>query len=171
MSIFNTKYLVKKTRKRFRNHKPFWTDELSEAWQEMSAAEKLYTKCKHINTQNKALYQTFIFKRKIFDKLLRRTERSYNRKKAIEIETINTSNPTEFWKQIKSLGPERSSKIPMEVYDENGPQGGNRVSDENYVLNQWKDDFYQLYNMPPDLNSEFDGVFYEEIKSTLPATL
>ena len=99
----------KKTRKMYRNHKPFWTDSLTEAWKDMSAAERCYTKCKHINSRNKHLYQEFISKRKTFDKLLRRTERSYNRNKAIEIENINISNPTEFWKQIKALGPKRSS--------------------------------------------------------------
>ena len=32
----------KKVRKRFRNHKPFWTEELTAAWKNMSTAEKLY---------------------------------------------------------------------------------------------------------------------------------
>ena len=158
----------RKTRKLFRNHKPYWTDELSEAWKNMSTAEKSYSKCKHINSRNNHMHQEFISKRKAFNKLLRRTERSYNRKKALEIESINTTNPTEFWKQIKSLGPKRSTLIPMEVYDENGPQGGNKVSNESYVLDRWKQEFFNLYNMPSDLNSTFDGLFYENVMSNLP---
>ena len=151
----------KKTRKLFRNHKPFWTDELSEAWKVMS-------KCKHTNSQNRNLYHDFRSKQKLFNRLLRRTERSFYRKKAIDIETINTTNPTEFWKQIKALGPKRSSTIPMKVYDENGPEGGNTIPDENYVMNKWKEEFYSLYNMPSELNSNFDAVFYNDIMSQLP---
>ena len=88
----------------------------------------------------------------------------YNRKKALDIESINTSNPNEFWKQINNLGPKRSSKIPMEVYDENGPEGGFKIRDENYVFEKWKDDFHSLYNMPSDFDADFDNAFYEEIK-------
>ena len=47
---------------------------------------------------------------------------------------INTSNPNEYWKQINKLGPKRQSKIPMEVYDEKGPQVGIKIRDENYVF-------------------------------------
>jgi len=57
------KQASKTTRKLYRNHKPFWTDELTDAWKDMSLS-----------------------KRKYFDKLLRRTERAYNRSKATEIE-------------------------------------------------------------------------------------
>ena len=158
----------KKTKKHYRNHKPFWTDELTNAWKDMSSAEKAYTSCKHSNSRNKNLYEKFIVKRNTFDKLLRRTERTYNRKKALDIESINTSNPTEFWKQINNLGPKRSSKIPMEVYDEKGPEGGVKIRDENYVFEKWKDEFYSLYNMPPDFDPNFDNDFYEEIKSQMP---
>ena len=66
--------------------------------------------------------------------------------------------------QISSL----ESVVVTEVYDENGPQGGNKVSNENYVLNRWKQEFFNLYNMPSDLNSTFDGVFYEDVMSNLP---
>ena len=159
---------TKSTRKRLRNHKPFWTDELTEAWRDMSIAEKDYIKVKHSYTYNKNLRSRFISKRKYFDKILRRTERAYNRKKSIEIETINTENPTEFWKQIGALGPKRSCKIPFEVYDDNGPDVGNKITDEKVVLDRWRHDFSQLYNMPSEMNSSFDSDFFEQIMSTLP---
>ena len=153
----------KKTRKHYRNHKPFWNDDLTHAWKDMASAEKAYINCKHSHAQNKKLHQVFILKRKSFDKLLRRTERTYYRKKAIDIEMINTSNPNDFWKQINALGPKRSSKIPMEVYDENGFT----IRDENFVFEKWKNEFYSLYNMPSDMNSNFDNVFFEHVNSTI----
>ena len=153
----------KKTRKHYRNHKPFWNDDLTHAWKDMASAEKAYINCKHSHAQNKKLHQVFILKRKSFDKLLRRTERTYYRKKAIDIEMINTSNPNDFWKQINALGPKRSSKIPMENYDENGFT----IRDENFVFEKWKNEFYSLYNMPSDMNSNFDNVFFEHVNSTI----
>ena len=158
----------KKVRKYYRSHKPFWTDELTSAWKAMSEAEKAFTHCKHSHVRNKQLHEDFIHKRKLFDKLLRCTERKYNRKKAIDIETINTKNPNEFWKQVNSLGPKRSMKIPMEVYNDMGPGGGIKVRDENYVFEKWKDEFHSLYNMPSDINTSFDNVFYDDIKARLP---
>ena len=151
----------KSTRKLYRNHKPFWTDELTDAWRDMSLAEKTYVRNRPSNSSN--LREIFISKRKYFDKLLRKTERAYNRHKAIEIEKINTENPTEFWKQINALGPKRSNTVPMQVYDETG----NKTSDENYVLDKWKNEFSNLYNMPSELNSSFDGDFYKRILSSL----
>ena len=161
------KEATKSTRKLFRNHKPFWTDELTDVWKDMSLAEKDYIKAKHSNSNNKDLRNRFISKRKHFDKLLRSTERSYNQKKSIEIETINTENPVEFWKQIGALGPKRSSKIPFEVYDDNNSEAPNRITDEKAVLDKWKQDFSQLYNMPSEINSSFDLEFFEHINSTL----
>ena len=164
------KQASKTTRKRYRNHKPFWTDELTDAWKDMSLAEKNYIKSKHSNSRNKSLHELFVSKRKYFDKLLRRTERAYNRSKATEIEKINTENPTEFWKQISALGPKRSNKIPMEVYDDSGPETGNKIRDESYVLNKWKQEFSTLYNMPSEMNTSFDADFYKQILSSLPDT-
>ena len=153
----------KSTRKLYRNHKPFWTEELTEAWRDMSQAEKNYVRNRPSSSfsSNKKLREIYFLKRKSFDKLLRNTERSYNRNKSIEIEKINTENPTEFWKQINSLGPKRSNKIPMEVYDDDGPETGNKIPDEQYVLNKWKDDFSNLFNLPFDVNSSFDETFYK----------
>ena len=56
----------------------------------------------------------------------------------------------------------------MEVYNDMGPQGGIKIRDENYVFEKWKDEFYSLYNMPSDMNTSFDNVFYEYIKTKLP---
>ena len=91
----------KKSRKHFKNHKPFWNNDLFISWKNMVQAEKEYLKFKNTPQRN-LLYEHFLTRRKLFDKLLRKTERSYYRKKAMEIEDINTSNPIEFWKCIKN---------------------------------------------------------------------
>ena len=97
---------------------------------------------------------------KKIDNLLRNTERNYYRNKALEIEQINTSNPTEFWKYVNSLGPKRKTNIPMEVYQTDSPEGSTKVNDHDVVMNTWKDDFYSLYNMPDDMQSNFDNPYY-----------
>ena len=50
-----------------------------------------------------------------FDRAYRKTERNYNRKKIIEIEKICASDPRQFWKTIKKLGPKRKQTIPFEA--------------------------------------------------------
>ena len=159
----------KKSKKHYKNHKPYWTDELTIAWKNMSNSEKLYIKSKQKGPLTRNLYHDFMYKRKIFDRLLRNTERNYYRNKAMEIEKINTSNPTEFWNHIKLLGPKRKNNtIPMEVYDKTDPAGFAKLYGREEVLNRWKDDFYDLYNMPSDANSDFDNEFYERVNSLLP---
>ena len=69
----------KTTKKHYKNHKPFWNEDLTAAWKDMSNAEKIYLKDK---SKNNYLREQFILKRKLFDKLLRKTERSYYMKKS-----------------------------------------------------------------------------------------
>ena len=139
----------KKSRKHYKNHKPFWNSDLTNAWKTMVNAEKSYTRSKQNSEISRNLRKEFLLKRKIFDKLLRNTERKYYRDKALEIEAINTSNPTEFWKYVNSLGPKRKSNIPMQVYDEGDSNNPIKINDQQAVLNKWKDDFHDLYNMLP----------------------
>ena len=56
----------------------------------------------------------------------------------------------------------------MEVYDNADPEGCSKLYGCQEVLNKWKNDFHDLYNMPSDINSDFDDEFYERVCSTLP---
>lgn len=152
----------KRSRKQYKNHKPFWNSDLSSAWKLMSDSEKVFLNANKFNRRE--LHNNYIFQRKSFDKLLRKTERSYFRNKALEIENINTSNPTEFWQYIKSLGPKRKSAIPMQVYNSDG----SKTDDCDSVMDKWKSEFRNLYNMPDDIDSAFDSEFYENISAGLP---
>ena len=163
------RFASKHSRKQYKNHKPYWNLELSNSWKTMVKAEKLFISSKQNSDLAKKLRNEYLLKRKIFDKLLRTTERKYYRDKALEIESINTSNPTEFWKYVNSLGPKRKTNIPMEVYECNDSIDKTKVNDKEAVLRRWKDDFYDLYNMPDEIQSTFDDSFYDEILSQLPS--
>ena len=65
------------------------------------------------------LRQVFKHKRNIFDKSLWKYERKYKREKVNNIENLNTTNPQEFWKHIKELGPQNKQKFPIKVRTEN----------------------------------------------------
>ena len=48
-----------KTRKMFKNHKPFWTSELTNLWKEMKESEKLFVKCGTSHSRRNKYYQSF----------------------------------------------------------------------------------------------------------------
>ena len=73
-----------------------------------------------------------------------------------QIESISDKDPKQFWEQIKKLGPQRNKQIPMQVYDDHGAV----KCDRDEVLNKWKNDVKNLYNMPEDATSGFDEEFY-----------
>ena len=125
----------------------------------MCTAEKLFRKNDKSNL-NFNLRKDFRLKQKIFDKLLRQYERRYNRQKAFEIEEVNISNPEEFWRHINSLGPKKSTRIPMDVYSSDSTS---KVSDTDVVLDTWRADFEGLYNIPESEHNSFDVNFYEDI--------
>ena len=149
----------KRTRKKFKNFKPYWSDALTESWRDMADAEKKYKSCK-ISPTKKHFRTLFLEKQAKFDKLLRNTERTYNRQLADMIEDLDSENPKKFWEQIKKLGPKKSKNLPMQVYDPNGAL----ISDTETVLHVWKQEFSNLYNVPDDSGSDFDNDFYERIK-------
>ena len=152
------KEISKQGRKRFKYHKPFWNDELTTLWKAMRDAEKLFNSYKGANSQYRQRYRKeFVDARHQFDKKLRSTERSYYKKFADNLESINTNNPKEFWDHIKNLGPRKKMEIPMRVYS---PEG-EILSDKPEVLKKWKDEFWSLYNANNEIN--FDNQFYEEI--------
>ena len=126
-----------------------------------------FRKCPHGTPLARALRNDFLNKRKSFDKLLRTTERRYNRQKALEIEKINTSNPQDFWRQISNLGPKKQTTIPMKVYENYSTSGSDTTVDPHQVLDRWKLDFQGLYNIPEDASNIFDNTFYENVQNSL----
>ena len=143
----------KKMRKRFKNKKPYWNNNLSTLWKEMNQLEKQFLKCKGNKREKNAKRKQFLDARKFFDKELRRCERKYNSQVVCDIDDVCTNNPTEFWNYIKCLGPRKGRHIPMKVYN-----NGNLTSDINEVLDTWKTEFECLYsnaNAGVDFDQEF----------------
>ena len=151
--------LPKTVKKSTKNSKPFWNCELYQLWKIMREAEKFYVNFKGSRFEKENMRKEYVFKRKIFDKTLRKREREYNRGIINNIEVVCTKNPKDFWKFVKKLGPRKCNKIPLTVYNENGELCEN----VEYVLNKWKSDFSNLLNRPED--NLFDNEYFETCMS------
>ena len=92
----------KKTKKKLKFNKPYWTSDLTKMWKDMRAKEKLYLKSHADKKENTTAHQSFKHARNLFDKSLRSCERKYFRDKALEIDQCNTSYAIEFWQYIKN---------------------------------------------------------------------
>ena len=154
--------LGRKTRKRYRRAKPFWNDELSGLWKDMVKKERAFVRC-HQNCEARRLRVVYFDARSKFDRRLRVIERSYARSKIIEIDEIQTADPRAFWDSIKKLGPRKSAGIPEQVYDANGT----RTGDKGYVLNTWQNAYFNLYNRPPEAETDFEAQFFNEVTMNL----
>ena len=149
----------KKTRKRYKQYKPYWDENLETLWHNFHMKEKAFLKFQGDRYMKNRLRNDFKTARNIFEKRLRSAEREYRRSLAINVEQVSTENPKAFWDHIKQLGPKRKGSIPMEVYGDDE----NIISDENFVFQKWSSDFENLYNAEPSEN--FDDRFYHEILS------
>lgn len=143
-----------KNKKKWKPCKPYWNDELTVLWKDMHAKETKFYKFKggrQIREQLRQEYKTSLWN---FDKLLRTQKRRYERGQLLEIEEINTKNPSEFWKRINKLGPRKPrDKIELECYIDNGEIS----KDPRVVLDKWAQDYESLYNVQ---NGDFDEDFY-----------
>ena len=145
------------TGKKLRLSKPFWCDELTSLWKTYHTTENEFLAFKGPRRVRNEVFHAYKTAQHMFDKRKRQIEREYNKTKLLEIHSVCTDNPKEFWKCIKNLGPSKKKDIPMQVYVD-----GNVATDKTSVLNQWKSDYEGLYNRPTELLQEFDSPFYEE---------
>ena len=150
----------KSNRKRFKNFKPYWSDDLTDSWNAIVSAEKEYKRFRGGRMRRSELRDIFTLKRSQFDKLLRNSERKYNRELADKIDSLNTEDPKQFWDHIKKLGPSKRKQIPMQIYDENGVL----TNDTESVLNHWKLEYQTLFHMS-ESSADFDEDFYIWVKS------
>jgi exonuclease III len=148
------KDITNKEKKQFRNFKPYWTEELSTLWKSMVKSRKeyeRYTGNKHTLHKKRLEYKD---KRNTFDKRLRQEERKFKRGQMLEIESLESENPTAFWEKVQKLGPRKKNNIPQEIISENGEVKHSL----NDVLNKWQGDFSSVYSGPD--NEVFDIEFY-----------
>ena len=136
----------RRSRKKFKYHKPYWNDNLTKLWCNMRDKENQFRLNRHRGKVSNNWYFDFKESQRLFDKELRKAERTYNRGLCIEIENVDVTNPREFWKYISSLGPRKKKDIPLNVYaTENKDE---IVMNIDKVLSTWKEDFSCLYNKP-----------------------
>ena len=123
-------------------NKPWWSDSLSELWNEQCKAEKAMLKGQK-SIRNR-LRQVFVAARKRFNREVQRAKRQYIRQKQAEIDELQSKNQTMFWKEIGKIGvgQERRKNIPLEILKPDGSVS----SDVTEVLGKWKSDFASLLN-------------------------
>lgn len=147
----------KSSKKRWRTKKAFWCTELEVLWKDMHQADKVARKARSRNDKRHS-HAIFRSKRQLFDRRYRQLERAYRREKWQNIEKIQTDNPSDFWKEIKTLGPKKKQSIPLEVYDSNEEV----ISDPPSVLSKWKNEFTSLYVGPQGTNNNiWDDIVQE----------
>ena len=123
-------------------NKPWWSDSLSELWNEQCKAEKDMLKGK--KSTRTRLRHVFATARKRFNREIQRTKRQYLQQKQAEIDDLQSKNQTMFWKEIGKIGvgQERRKNIPFEILR----QDGSVSSDVTEVLGKWQSDFESLLN-------------------------
>ena len=148
-----------KNKKRFKNKKPFWNNELDVMWRNMHDKEILYRRYKGTQRQKNVLHTHYKEAMYKFDRHLRKCERTYKKGLMLETEVTCTNDPSRFWTGIKKLGPRKINHVPMEVYNNTGEI----EVDENIVLKKWENEFQSLYNLN-ETECNFDQEFLKRAK-------
>ena len=130
----------KRTSKKHKVHKPWWSVHLTVLWKSMCLAEKQRLKC--LNGNRRLLKHVYVTKRKEFDRSVQRAKRQYIYQAHAELEAAVSRDSIIFWKSIGKIGigNERLKKIPFEVK----MSDGSVCSDPRQVLQKWGSDFENL---------------------------
>jgi len=143
-----------KSKRKLKLSKPYWDEELTEAWKLMVQAEKHYIKAKsNVSSNRRELRALFMDSQKSFDKLLRTKARRYHAKCVSDVEQSCDQNPRDFWDHIKKLGPHKSNNIPLKVKIDD-----DTVTNLRDVKDHWNSEFSRLLN-PEQEGGNFDDEF------------
>ena len=74
------------------------------------------------------------------------------------MESTKTTNPREFWSNLRNLGPTKRNSILRKYCDTQG----NVTHEQEHILQGWKNDFKLLYN-PVYEDTKFDNDFLSSI--------
>ncbi|XP_052808975.1 uncharacterized protein LOC128237452 [Mya arenaria] len=129
--------------KKRRPGKPWWSDTLTEVWNNVCIAEKAWLSCADIGIK-KTLKTVYIDKRKLFDRQVQRAKRLYWFTLQTQLLDECKVDSSKFWKSVGKIGVNvtTSNVIPMEVV----MPDGSISNDVNTVLDKWKHDFSSLFN-------------------------
>ncbi len=152
------KTLTSPSKKRFKNHKPYWNAELQELWKAMVKEEKLFLKYTGTSKRTKILLRNnFKIAQRHFDRNLTAAARDYAHKQVADIENLSVDNHKEFWNKIRSLGPRKNNNVPIKVRID-----GVLNNDEATVKSKWKQDFSNLLNGNNISDVQFNDEFLEQ---------
>ncbi|XP_053402567.1 uncharacterized protein LOC128557926 [Mercenaria mercenaria] len=140
----------RRTGKKLRVKKPWWSEQLTVLWTDLCKAEKSWLKCKSNNRQ--CLKHVYVQKRKAFDSSVQRAKRQYVYQAQSDLEAAVSANSRMFWKSIGNIGigNERLKSIPFEVK----LSDGSISTDPEIVLKKWGSDFAGLLNSGNTISSE-----------------
>ena len=113
-----------------------------------SEMDKFYKKIS--DTPRTLKKRDFLAKQALFDKEVKKTKCRWQRNKVLELDKANVDDPTAFWEFVKALRSNKKSKIPNEVYTDDGVT---TTDDPQHVLNSWEREFGSLF-APPDKSEE-----------------
>ena len=148
-----------KTKKMFKNYKPYWNNELTIAWKNMHNNEKIFRRCKATHEIKCQFRRRFLDAQKAFDKLLRKTQRNYNKKIISEIECMQSHNPTDFWDKVNHMGVRKKCCIPERVY-----KNDLLTSEPVEVKHKWEQAFKSLFNPINNVTSDNSEEFLTHVK-------
>ena len=154
----------KKTTQSKSSYKPYWCNELQQAWNLVCDRERCWLKCRGSQAEKSRLRQLYNSERKTFDKIHRSAKRKYQTSEHERLKNLYSDNDTRgFWKYIGKLGlhNERKADIPMEIVDNDG-NVSTRLDD---VLSRWKSDYQNLFSN--NSSAEFDEDHLNYVKDSM----
>ncbi len=136
------KFLSQSNYKRKQRKQAWWNDDLSQSWNDMCAAERVWLKASR--GRRKIENQNYISLRKNFDRHIQRAKRRYRSAVLTNLESLCDQDPGQFWKSVGRIGvgSERRKGIPLEIVREDGSVCRDKVE----VLDRWKHDYEGLLN-------------------------
>ena len=148
-------------------NKSWWSDSLSELWNEQCKAEKDMLKGKQFTRTR--LRHVFLSPRKRFNREVHRTKRQYLQQKQAEIDDLQSKNQTMFWKEIGKIGvgQERRKNMPFDILR----QDGSVSSDVTEVLGKRQSDFESLLNPIESTNTPGLLNAYTQTNENIPGYL
>ncbi|CAG2194034.1 unnamed protein product [Mytilus edulis] len=158
-NVLDYKDLGQSTHKRKRrNTKPYWNNELRNLLREVNIAEKDYLRYQGDRRTKTKRREIFKIKRRQFDKRLRQEERKYTAQRLNRIKSINQGNPKEFWREISKLGPGKTSTN----IDSVNMDDGSVSHDPSEILQRWKEEYSKLFSSD---NTKVDSEFVEQLQN------
>ena len=131
--------------------KAYWCKELNNSWKAMRSKQIAFKKRngnRTVRMLKRAEYKKAVH---AFDKLLRQKKRDHEKDTVDKIAQVNITDPQQFWRMIKTLGPREDKSVKLEMIGEDGTL----ITDPNKVLRSWKGKYQDLLNPAPSGDTEF----------------